>query len=141
MMLLAWFASPASAGGKNTKGKKMANRAAVCTGACIDHSHDEAYSARWADEARSPEPGVHFKLTPSNNIRVSSVAGRRNYYSINDFTVYGTRSYRSGLSQHSPYEGEDAPSYDGHVKNEYRNMRANNTSEPLPSNDGQYSRR
>ena len=105
----------------------------------IDHSKDVAYSAHWADQAQSPPRDVDFSINAINNSANSTanliprgVYGKTYYYNLNNFTLYG--SYP--VSMNAPYLGGDAPSYDGAAKNAYRNMRANNESEPLPANDG-----
>jgi hypothetical protein len=97
----------------------------------IDHSYDEAYSARWAATAQSPAPDVDFSLTQGNGGRSYVNRGTR-YYGLNNYTIYGA----TAVSMTAPYDGREAPSWDGPVKNRYRNLRAYNESEPIPSNSG-----
>lgn len=117
------LAVPAMAQSNGTRGVCPAN-------SCTDHSYDEAYSARWADQAQSPRSSV-VRVSSSPNVRTWG-GMRDRHYTLNDFTV----RERYPASMNAPYNGADAPSYDGAAKNMYRNMRANNTSEPLPPNTG-----
>jgi hypothetical protein len=100
----------------------------------IDHSKDVAYSAQWADQAQSPAPDADFSANGNTAPAYTSpgVYGGTQYYTLKNFTLYAAHP----VSMNAPYLGGDAPSYDGAAKNAYRNMRANNESEPLPANDG-----
>jgi hypothetical protein len=102
----------------------------------IDHSYDVAYSSRWADQAKSPDPDADFTIGNGNAYR-QFMKGGTTYYGLRNFTVHGIMA----VSMNAPYEGHDAPSWDGPVRNNYRNIRAYNESEPLPSNDGRITRR
>lgn len=104
--------------------------------AYIDHSYDEAFSSRWADRAQSPAPGADFTIGKGTAYG-PFLHGRTNYYGLNNYTIYGA----TAVSMNAPYEGHDAPSWDGPIRNNYRNIRAYNTSEPLPPNDGTIRRR
>jgi hypothetical protein len=97
----------------------------------IDHSMDQAYSARWADEARPPAPNADFSMDNAY-ITGSYLKGQTWYYGLNNFTVHGIMA----VSMNAPYNGHDAPSWDGPIKNEYRNMRAYKSNVVLPPNDG-----
>ena len=81
--------------------------------------------------AVSPAPGTHFFLDPSY-VEGPYMRGGNRYYGLRNFTLHGVMA----VSMNAPYEGHDAPSWDGPVRNEYRNRRAYNESEPLPSNAG-----
>lgn len=132
--LLAFIGQPAFAKGGN---KKQQNKPCYFN-TCTDHSFDEAYSARWADQAQSPAPGAHaYSAAQSSK---SSYAGyATTYYAfpgqeLPNVTVRDTR--QSGHVRPSPYMGDDAPSYDGAAKNEYRNMNVANTYDPIPPSNG-----
>ena len=128
MLLAAGFSVPALAQSNNR------NSTGECPAqTCTDHSYDHAYSAKWAGQAQSPAPGTVVRLNSQPNIRTWG-GMRDRHYNMEDFTVRGR--YRNA-NMSSPYRGEDAPSYDGPARNAYRNIRANNTSEPLPPNNGQ----
>ena len=101
----------------------------------IDHSKDVAYSAHWADQAQSPAPDADFSANgaASPSFVYPSAYGKTQYYTLKNFTLYASQP----VSMNAPYMGGDAPSYDGAANNAYRNMRANNESEPLPPNNGQ----
>jgi hypothetical protein len=107
---------------------------------CTDHTYDRAYSAGWNTErstkplARSrrmviPAAEPNRTWTPAQ----STVRLRDDAYSMSNYTIYG----RNRSTAPDPYNGDDAPSYDGAAKNAYRNMRANNDSAPLPASNGQ----
>lgn len=121
-----------------TKGYKVTVKGAGCPAAtCTDHSLDVAYSPEWREAvARETSQDIVSprSITPRRTTYWQApVAGP--YYNMGGYTVYG-RSV-TGVNRPSAYEGDDAPSYDGPEKNAYRNLRANNTSEPLPANNGQ----
>ena len=97
----------------------------------IDRSMDEAYSAKWAHKAQSPEPQADFTIGTGNAYR-PYMSGKTLYYGLSNFTLHGA----TAVHMNAPYQGGDAPSYDGAARNAYRNMRANNESEPLPDNSG-----
>ncbi len=122
LLLIGAAAIPASAASKM---KSKAHRADV------DHSHDQAYSAQWANQAVSPTPDADFSVGAANAAR-PYLMGQTMYYGLNNFTLIGT----TAAAMNAPYQGGYAPSWDGPAKNAYRNMRANNESEPLPANDG-----
>ncbi len=102
----------------------------------IDHSKDVALSAQWADQAVSPQRDADFTIGSGTAAR-PYVMGKTMYYGLNNFTLHGA----TAVNMNAPYEGGDAPSYDGAARNAYRNMRANNESEPLAPNDGSRARR
>lgn len=132
--LLAFIGQPAFAKG----GKKKQQDKPCYFNTCTDHSMDEAYSARWAHEAKSPAPGARVASVSQSG--KSSYAGYvTTYYAfpgqeLPNVTVRDTR--RSGYVRPSPYMGDDAPSYDGAAKNEYRNMNVANGYDPIPPNNG-----
>jgi hypothetical protein len=123
LLLLSTAAFQADAASKS-KAKHRSNT-------YIDHSYDEAYSARWAATAQSPSADADFRLGQGNAARSYVNRGTR-YYGLNNYTVYGA----TAVSMTAPYDGREAPSWDGPVKNRYRNLRAYNESEPIPSNSG-----
>lgn len=130
----AFVGQPAFAKG----GKKAKSDKPCYFNTCTDHSFDEAYSARWAHEAESPAPGTHaYSASQSGK---SSYAGyATTYYAfpgqeLPNVTVRDTRN--TGYLRPSPYMGDDAPSYDGPAKNEYRNMNVANTYDPIPPSTG-----
>ena len=130
ILMIGALAIPASAKMKS-KATRANGHVPYALNQGIDHSKDVAYSAQWADQAQSPAPDAEFVI--GNDQPVSPAKpGRTTYYSLKNFTLYG--SYP--VSMNAPYQGSDAPSYDGATKNAYRNIRANNESEPLPANDG-----
>ena len=166
MLILTCMAGTATAKGGKNKGHKQQKGcpAATCTdhsydqaytapqshakkdcpaSSCTDHSYDEAYSAGWT----SPAPVNTTTSGISNNpLMVDRVYGtplvntrygseNPNAYSLNNYTFYGRTT--TGVNRPSAYEGDDAPTYDGFEKNVYRNMRYLNSSEQLPSNNGQ----
>jgi hypothetical protein len=104
--------------------------------AYVDHSMDEAYSAKWAHKATSPAADADFTVGTGRSLR-PWLGGRTMYYGLNNFTVYGT----TAVNMNAPYQGGYAPSWDGPERNAARNIRANNESEPLPPNDGNNSRK
>jgi len=122
LMLLSTAAFTANAASK-TKVKDQP--------AHIDHSMDQAYSARWASEARPPAPGTDFSLA-DGYVTGSYLKGQTWYYGLNNFTVHGVMA----VSMDAPYNGHDAPSWDGPEANNYRNTRAYKTNVVLPPNDG-----
>jgi hypothetical protein len=132
ILMIGSLAIPASA--------KMKSRATKANGQVpyalnpnIDHSKDVAYSSQWEGQAQSPAPDAEFRLGVAQAQYTSpALRGKTYSYSLNNYTLYG--SYP--VSMNAPYLGMDAPSYDGAARNAYRNMRANNESEPLPANDG-----
>lgn len=105
---------------------------------CTDHSYDKAFSA----DARN----MNYRSSTARNARKIEIPAARpseiwtpaptrnrdDAYSMSNYTIY-SRQYKDNPD---PYNGDDAPSYDGAAKNAYRNMRANNESEPLPANNG-----
>lgn len=121
-----------------TKGYKVTMKGAGCPAAtCTDHSLDVAYSPEW-HEAVAREAGKEMVSPRSVSLQRTTywrapVNGP--YYNMGGYTVYGHSV--TGVNRPSAYEGDYAPSYDGPEKNAYRNLRANNTSEPLPANNGQ----
>jgi hypothetical protein len=128
-LMIGALALPATA---KTKAKARTGHIPYMENPNIDHSKDVAYSANWADQAVSPSPSADFRM---GAVPVESPAlyGKTYFYTLENFTLYG--SYP--VSMNAPYQGKDAPSYDGANRNAYRNMRANNESEPLPPNDGE----
>lgn len=128
-LMIGAFALPASA--KSKAKPRNTGHIPYAENPFIDHSKDVAYSAHWADKAVSPAPDADFRM---DAVPVESPAlyGKTYHYTLENFTFYG--SYP--VSMNAPYQGKDAPSYDGADRNAYRNMRANNESEELPSNDG-----
>ena len=123
LLLIGVAAIPASAASKM---KKKANQPFR-----VDRSKDVAYSAAWADKAVSPAPGTNFAIG-SSDVVGRYLKGDTWYYGLNNFTLHGV----TAVAMDAPYNGMDAPSWDGPVRNNYRNMRAYNESEPLPSNAG-----
>ncbi len=121
LLLIGAAAIPASAASK-MKAKHSAN---------IDRSHDRAYSADWAGQATSPAPDADFTVGSGKAYR-PYLMGQTMYYGLNNFTLYGA----TAASMNAQYQGAASPAWDGPAKNAYRNMRANNESEPLPANDG-----
>ena len=101
---------------------------------CTDHSYDEAYSATQQYDMAPRRRGTVTQpvLPPDTWVRMK---GSENAYSMNEYVYYGRGT--TGVNRPSAYEGDNAPTYDGFEKNAYRNMRANNDSEPLPANNGQ----
>jgi hypothetical protein len=132
ILLLAGLVSPAAA--KMKSKAKNSGHIPYALNPNIDHSKDVAYSAAWAHKAVSPSPDANFAVT---NIEAlpTAMPGKTYFYSygLNGFTLYGRYAQ---VRMNAPYMGMDAPSWDGPEKNKYRNMRANNESEPLPSNHG-----
>ena len=132
--LLAFIGQPAFAKG----GKKDKQEKPCYFNTCTDHSYDEAYSARWADQAQSPAPGSSAYSASQNG--KSSYAGYATAYyafpgqELPNFTVRETR--KSGHVRPSPYMGDDSPSNDGAAKNEYRNMNVANEYDPIPPSTG-----
>lgn len=129
-LMIGAFALPASA--KSKVKSSSSGHIPYMENPNIDHSKDVAYSAQWADQAVSPAPEADFRLGAVPSIS-PSLYGKTYYYTLENFTYYG--SYP--VSMNAPYQGKDAPSYDGADRNAYRNMRANNESEKLPPNNGQ----
>ena len=125
-----------------TRGYKVTMKGAGCPAAtCTDHSLDVAYSPEWreavAGETRQEQDMTSVGPAATTPQRTTYFRAPLNgpYYNMGGYTVYG-RSV-TGVNRPSAYEGDDAPTYDGPEKNAYRNLRANNTSEPLPANNGQ----
>ena len=133
ILMIGSLAIPATAKIK-AKAKKAGGHVPYALNPVIDHSKDVAYSAHWAHEAQSPAPDADFSADakPAIPYTAAGVYGKTQYYTLKNFTLYAAHP----VSMNAPYEGGDAPSYDGAAKNAYRNMRANNESEPLPANDG-----
>lgn len=130
------YSAPKGSGVEWVEEESMAKKncpAATCT----DHSYDQAYSAgRPSAAKRDMNRGKATTISTTNRSNVWTPAPTRlrdDAYSMNDYTFYG-RTYKTNPD---PYQGDDAPSYDGPAKNAYRNMRANNESAPLPANNGQ----
>lgn len=116
---------------RNSHSRQMVSGKSVCMAAtCTDHSYDGALSTNWSGQSQSPAPSV-VRVSSSPNVRTWG-GMRDRHYDLNNFTV----RERHAASMNAPYNGYDAPSYDGAAKNKYRNMRANNESEPLPPLDG-----
>lgn len=130
-LLLGWMAAPASAQGvKKMKHHKKSKANTTYT----DHSLDIAYSPEWYAALNAERNDEEVSLSESR--RPQSIRNRgaiNTTYTLRNYTVYG---HSSGRPRPSAYEGDDAPTYDGAAKNAYRNLRANNTSEPLPGNNG-----
>ena len=122
LLLVSTAAFSASAASKMKKNR----------GFYIDHSKDVAYSAAWADKAVSPAPDANFALGSGDELLGKYLKGDTWYYGLNNFTLHGV----TAVNMNAPYYGGEAPSWDGPVRNNYRNMRAYNESEPLPSNAG-----
>ena len=133
ILLLAGLVSPAAAKMKS-KATRNSGHIPYMQNPNIDHTKDVAYSARWADRAVSPAPDASFVIG-ATYYPTSSLRGKTYFYSYNldGYTLYGRYAQ---VRMNAPYMGMDAPSWDGPEKNKYRNMRANNESEPLPSNHG-----
>jgi hypothetical protein len=129
ILMIGGFMIPASA---KIKAKKKASHIPYYQNPVIDHSYDKAYSAQWAYAAKSPAPDADFRIGAVNYLS-PALRGKTYYYSLENFTLYGAYP----VSMNAPYQGKDAPSYDGADRNAYRNIRANNESEPLPPNDGE----
>jgi len=129
ILMIGAFAIPASA--KIKSKVKKTGHIPYHENPAIDHSKDVAYSAQWAHEAQSPAPNVDFSVDATQPV-TPYLTGRTTYYGLKNFTLHGAFP----VSMNAPYLGMDAPSYDGADKNAYRNMRANNESEPLPPNNG-----
>lgn len=132
ILMIAGIAGTADAKMK-AKAKKPAGQVPYSQNVGIDHSKDGAFSEKWAGQAQSPAPDANFAMG-ANQQAAPMLPGRTNYYGypLTGVTKYGNYP----VSMNAPYQGQDAPSYDGAAKNAYRNMRANNESEPLPSNNG-----
>jgi len=121
---------------------ESSNRKKCPAATCTDHSYDRAYSAGWSTESRTgnrsstarrmniPEAQPTQAWTPAPT--TVPVKLRDDSYSMSNYTIYGRNS-----AAPNPYNGDDAPSYDGAAKNAYRNMRANNESAPLPPSTGE----
>lgn len=103
---------------------------------CTDHSFDEAYNVSNGAPASSDQAMQSEVVANQRTWTPVTTRTRDDAYSMNDFTFYG-RYNKAGNGAPNPYSGDDAPSYDGAAKNAYRNIRANNDSEPLPANNGQ----
>ena len=129
LIMLAGFAGTANAKVKS-KSKKQVPYA---QNPAIDHSKDIAYSAQWVDKAVSPAPNADFSMDLP--VYIPAITGRTFYYGypLANFTRYGNRKQ---VSMNAAYQGDFSPAWDGPLKNEYRNRRANNTTIPLPPNDG-----
>ncbi len=113
--------------------KPMRSKKHCPASSCTDHSYDKAYSGGRPQKAaitNSPGNIDEAYVRPSDAWKPVITRTRDDAYSMNDYTFYGRNS------NPNPYNGDDAPSYDGAAKNAYRNMRANNDSEPLPSSTG-----
>jgi hypothetical protein len=131
ILMIGSLAIPASAKIKS-KAKKSSGHIPYALNPAIDHSKDVAYSAHWADQAQSPAPDAKFSVGPNDAAYISPLLGKTYYYNLKNFTYYAAYP----VSMNGPYQGKDAPSFDGVIKNKYRNMRASNESEPLPPNHG-----
>lgn len=133
ILMIGGLIIPASAKIKAKAKAKASGHVPYALNPNIDHSKDVAYSAQWADQAQSPAPDANFRMDVAAAEYTSpALRGKTYYYSLSNYTLYG--SYP--VSMNAPYMGKDAPSYDGAAKNAYRNLRANNESEPLPANNG-----
>ena len=132
ILMIGGLVIPASARMK-AKAKKAGN-VPYAENQAIDHSKDVAYSAQWADQAISPAQDADFRMGAEQSINPAVVVGRTYYYSypLSNYTLYSSQP----VTMNAPYMGQDAPSYDGAARNAYRNIRANNESEVLPSNSG-----
>lgn len=130
-LLLGWMAAPASAQGIN---KMKQHKKSKANTTHTDHSLDVAYSPEWYAALRAESSEDEVSINESR--RQQSIRTRpaiNTSYTLKNYTVYGNSS---GRARPSAYEGDDAPTYDGAAKNAYRNLRANNSSEPLPGNNG-----
>jgi hypothetical protein len=164
MLALAWMALPASAQKHQHKKGKVCP-AATCTdhsydeaysasksntnqwmaehsdkkdcpaATCTDHSYDEAYSGGKPVLKQTGSIKIVPDARPSTAWNAFTTRNQDNSYSFNDYTYYG-RMNRGGNTASDPYNGDNTPAYDGAAKNGYRNMRANNESEPLPASNG-----
>ncbi|MEO6831421.1 MAG: hypothetical protein ABI378_04045 [Chitinophagaceae bacterium] len=136
VMMVAGFAGTVNAKVRS-KVKAVKRHIPYAQNPNIDHSKDVAYSAQWASEAVSPSPNADFDAVQPVN--TTATTGRTiNYkHPLANFTRYGSHH----ASMNAAYQGKNAPSWEGPVKNEYRNRRANNTSAPLPPNDGNGSKK
>lgn len=63
----------------------------------------------------------------SRSVRVTTLPGA---------VVSRKRVNTQGYTRPSPYLGDATPANDGLMNNKQRNIRVNNTSEPLPTNSG-----
>ena len=132
ILMIAGLAGTANAKMK-AKAKKATGHVPYALNQNIDHSKDVAYSAQWADGITSPASDADFRMGAAPALSRALLGKTYHYaYPQNNYTLYG--AYQ--VSMNAPYMGQDAPSYDGAVKNAYRNMRANNESEHLPANNG-----
>jgi hypothetical protein len=129
-LLLGWMAVPASAQGV----KKMKQKGNCPAATCTDHSLDNAYSPEWNKALKMPSSEEVTATTPAQRKNTWTQPVNGPYYNLKNYTVYGHAP--TGISRPSAYYGDDAPTYDGAQKNAYRNMRVNNTSQPLPGNNG-----
>lgn len=131
IMMVAGFAGTINAKVKS-KTKAVKGHIPYAQNENIDHSKDVAYSAQWADQAVSPAPDADFSMM--SPVNTQAVSGRTAYYGypLANFTRHGYEK----AAMNAAYKGEYSPSWDGPAKNNYRNIRANNTSAPLPPNDG-----
>lgn len=128
-----------SPGGAMSREQRVSGKACPAA-SCTDHSYDHAYTPAAADNPVNNGVGLsNREMLPARSSQAwtpVTTRTRDDAYSMNDYIFYGR--YRSnGNVVPNPYNGDDAPSYDGAAKNAYRNMRANNESEPLPANNGQ----
>lgn len=130
VMMVAGFAGITNA--KVVSKKKAKAHVPYAQNPNIDHSKDVAFSAQWADKAVSPAANADFSMMLP--VYAPAVTGRTYYYGypLSNFTKNGYRK----ASMNAAYNGDFAPAWDGPIKNEYRNRRANNTSAPLPPANG-----
>lgn len=139
---LVAFVSTTSEARKNKTRSGTTGNCSFAT--CTDHSYDAAYSSRWAAEARVPNRAAQRAGDNGAYNSHSSYAGYRlgtSYYAfptqnLEGVVVRDRSAQNDGYVRPNPYLGDDAPSNDGHVKNEYRNMNVANTADVLPANDG-----
>ena len=156
--LLTIAAQPALA-----KGKKKACGCQHAAAANTDHSYDQAYSARWARDAKQPGAPVNTTATMQSDVRKSSYAGYTNasgpWYpnaqaanadqiatfqsdrTVNLQGITVRENSNDGYMRPSPYLGDVSPTNDGPQKNQHRNMNAANTAQPLAPSTGMSSNR
>lgn len=101
------------------------------------HDYDQAYNpaADRRDMMPSPASVESMSRVRRNEWKPRTRKVRNDAYYMGDFTVYG--KHRKGGVAPNPYNGDDAPSYDGAAKNAYRNMNSNKKSVVLPASNGQ----
>lgn len=92
-----------------------------------DHSKDIAYSAAWANKAQAPARNAYFSMN-NESARAHFEATHTIHYNASGFVAPAAPR----PTMHAPYDGLNAPSWEGPALNDNHNLRAYKTKLMTP---------